>query len=108
MTQCAEHVDYQLPNELTRVTYLLDEIENNYARLQDAMALCINDQDPGGNMNDFEATAAFHLPHDPVSTKRDSARRGPMRWYLLLMEMWPLRAPKSPLAILKVDRKSYL
>ena len=69
MTQCAEHVDYQFPNELTRVTYLLDAIENNDTPLQAAMALCRNDQDPGGKMNDFEATAAFLLPHDPVDTK---------------------------------------
>ena len=26
MEKCAEHVDFQLPNETTRVTYLLDAI----------------------------------------------------------------------------------
>ena len=72
MTQCAEHVDYQLPNELTRVTYLLDAIENNDAPLQAAMSLCRNNQYLGGKMNDFEATAAFLLPHDPVATNRAS------------------------------------
>ena len=36
------------------------------------MALCINDQDPCGKMNNFEATAVFLLPHDPVATKRAS------------------------------------
>ena len=36
------------------------------------MALCINDQDPCGKMNNFEATAVFLLPHDPVDTKRAS------------------------------------
>ena len=70
MTQCAEHVDCQFPNELTRVKYLLDRIENNDAPLQAAMALCRNYQDPGWKMNDFEDTAAFLLPHDPVATKR--------------------------------------
>ena len=39
MNQCAEHVDYQLPNELTRVIYLLDAIENNDSPLKAAMAL---------------------------------------------------------------------
>ena len=75
MTQCAEHVEYQFPNELTRVTYLLDAIENNDAPLQAVMALCRNDQDPGGKMNNFEATAAFLLPYDPVATKRSSDKK---------------------------------
>ena len=39
------------------------------------MALCINDQDPGGKMNNFEATAAFLLPHDPVANKRASGTK---------------------------------
>ena len=34
------------------------------------MDLCRNDQDPGVKINEFEATAAFFLPHDPVPTKR--------------------------------------
>jgi hypothetical protein len=33
MSQCAEHVDYQLPNGHTRVGYLLDAIESNDAAL---------------------------------------------------------------------------
>ena len=64
-----------MPNELTRVTNILDAIENNYAPLQAVMDLCRNDQDPGGKMNDFEATAAFLLTHDPVATKRYSGAK---------------------------------
>ena len=60
---------------MMRVTYLLDAIENNDAQLQSAMDLCRNDQDPGGKMNNFEATAAFLLPHDPVATKRVSGMK---------------------------------
>ena len=75
MTQCAEHVDHQFPNELTRVTYLLDAIENTDAPLQSVMALCRKDQDPGGKMDDFEATAAFILPHDHIATKRASVTK---------------------------------
>ena len=45
MTQCAEHVTYQLPNEYTRVTFLLDTIETD-AALQAAMALCRKDTGP--------------------------------------------------------------
>ena len=70
MLQCAEHVTYQLPNEYTRVTYLLDAIETSDAALQAAIALCRNDTGPTGKRSDFEATAAFMLPHDPVARKR--------------------------------------
>jgi hypothetical protein len=70
MTQCADHVNYQLPNEGTRVTYLLDAIECNDAPLQAAMALVRNDTGLTGKMNDFEATASFILPHCPVAKKR--------------------------------------
>lgn len=72
MSQCATHVAFQLPNELTRVTYLLDAIECNDAPLQAAMALVRNDTGPTGKMNDFEATASFLLPHDPVAKKRQA------------------------------------
>lgn len=73
LSQCAEHVPYQLPNELSRVTYLLDNIECLDPPLQAAMALVRNDNGPMGKMNDFEATAAFILPHDPVAKKRTQA-----------------------------------
>ena len=73
LSQCAEHVPYQLPNELSRVTYLLDNIECLDPPLQAAMALVRNDNGPTGKMNDFEATAAFILPHDPVAKKRTQA-----------------------------------
>jgi len=33
MSQCVKHVTYQLPNKMTRVTYLLDSIECDYAPL---------------------------------------------------------------------------
>ena len=74
MCQCAEHVDYQLPNELTRVKYLLDAIDNLDPTLQASLALVRADEGPQGKMNDFEATAAFILPSDPVSTKRGKKR----------------------------------
>ena len=59
MVACAEHVQYQLPNEHTRVGYLFDAIECNDPALQVVMAN--NDQDVGdgaaanpGKSNDFE------------------------------------------------------
>lgn len=77
MGQCATHVDYQLPNKISRVTYLLAGIECMHPPLQAAMALVRSDQDPTGKMNNFEATASFLLPHDPVANKRTNDRKRP-------------------------------
>ena len=41
--QCSFHVAIQLPNEYTRVGYLLDTIETSDDSLQAAMALVRND-----------------------------------------------------------------
>jgi hypothetical protein len=46
------------------------------APLQAAMALVRNDTGPNGKMNDFESTASFILPHDPVSTRCAATKRG--------------------------------
>jgi hypothetical protein len=70
MQQCAEHVAFQLPNEFTRVGYLLDAIENTDAGLQAAIAQVRTDDGAGGKRNDFEATASYLLPYDPVAKKR--------------------------------------
>jgi hypothetical protein len=77
MSQCAQHVNFQLPNETTRVTFLLNGIECNDAPLQAAMALVRNNTGPTGMMNDFEACCAYILPHDPVAKKRnETGKRG--------------------------------
>jgi hypothetical protein len=70
MRQCAEHVTFQLPNERTRVSYLLDAIQCNDPGLQAAMAQVRTDSDVNGKMNDFESTASYLLQYDPVSKKR--------------------------------------
>ncbi len=76
MRQCVEHVTFQLPNERTRVTYLLDAIQNSDPGLQAAMAQVRTDTDPNtGRMNDFEATASYLLPYDPVSKKRAAGEK---------------------------------
>ena len=73
MQQCSVHVAFQLPNEYTRVGYLLDAIETSDASLQAAMALVRNDTDTvTGKRSDFEATATCLLPHDPVAKKRNT------------------------------------
>jgi hypothetical protein len=71
MRQSAAHVTFQLPNKRTRVTYLLDAIQNSDPGLQAAMAQVRTDTDLNTDrMNDFEATASSLLPYDPVSKKR--------------------------------------
>ena len=75
MQQCATHLTMQLPNEGARVKFLLDAIECPYAPLQAAMALVRNDKGETGKRNDFEATASFILPHDPVAKKREDSKR---------------------------------
>ena len=70
MQQCAEHVSFQLPNEHTRVGYLLEGIQSMDPGLQAAMASVKMDDGPDGMRNDFEAAAAHLLPYDPVAMKK--------------------------------------
>ena len=73
MQACFLHVVFQLPNEFTRVGYLLDGIENNDLQLQAAMANIYDDLGTAtvpGKRSDFEATAAYLLPKDPVVRRR--------------------------------------
>ena len=78
LQECALHVPYQLPNQFTRVTNLLDGIQCEFAPLQAAMALVRNDRTvgpPAGKMHDFEATASFIIPHDPVAKRRQEGKK---------------------------------
>jgi hypothetical protein len=67
---CAEHVQYQLPNQHSRVGLLLYAIQNNDAGLQAAVASVRTDDGPAGKRNDFEAAATQLLAYDPVAKKR--------------------------------------
>ena len=69
MQQCAEHLEYQLPNEHTRVGYLLDGIQCSDAGLQAAMASVRTDDGTMGMRNTFESAAAYLLPYNPVAKK---------------------------------------
>ena len=76
MTQCAQHIEFQLPNEYTRVGYLLDAIQSGDAGLQAAMAqVRSDDADANGKRHNFEAAAAYLLPYDPVAKKRSEANK---------------------------------
>jgi hypothetical protein len=72
MQRCAEHVPFQLPNERTRVTHLLNNMQCNDASLQAAMALVKADEH--GRMVDFESAASYLIPYDPVAKKHAANR----------------------------------
>ena len=75
MQASAEHVQYQLPNEHSRVGFLLKVIQCSDAGLQAAMASIKTDNGPEGMRNNFEATAAHLLPYDPVAKKRSNGQK---------------------------------
>ena len=70
MRACQEHVEYQLPTEHTRVTYLLDAIESSHPPLLAAMANIEDDSDTNGKRNNFELAVAYLIPKDPVVKRR--------------------------------------
>ena len=80
LQRCAEHVAVELPNERTRVGYLLENIDCNdknvttalsHIRLDDTVDAAGN---PSGLRNEFEGAVAFLLPTDPVKKKRGAKR----------------------------------
>ena len=77
MKDAYQHVDYQLPNKHTRVTYLLDALENDDAVLKAAMASIKGVYNLGEKRTDFEHVASHLLPEDPVQKKRLTGKRPP-------------------------------
>ena len=75
MQASAEHVQYQLPNEHSRVGFLLEAIQCSDPGLQAAMASIKTDNGLEGMRNNFEATAAHLLPYDPVAKKRSGGQK---------------------------------
>ena len=57
-TQCSEHVYCQLPNELTCVNLLLNDIEFKDLGLNAAILMVKGDTGPTRKMNKFEDAAA--------------------------------------------------
>ena len=77
MQQCAEHIAYQLPNEHTRVGYLLEGIQCSDPGLQATMVSVWTDDGPNGMRSDFEKAAAHLLPYDPVARKQAAGTKRP-------------------------------
>ena len=75
MNMSAEHVQYQLPNEHSRVGFLLEAIQCSDPGLPAAMASIKTDNGLEGMRNNFEATAAHLLPYDPVAKKRSGGQK---------------------------------
>ena len=69
MSACAEHVQYQLPDEHSRVGLLIDAIQCANTGLQAAMASVKTDNGLYGLQNNFERAIAHLLPYDPVAKK---------------------------------------
>ena len=73
LQEASAHMSFQLPNEHTRVGYLIDNIENNDPDLRAAIAsIRIN---TNGMRDDFEKSVAFLLPVDPYSKSRARNRQ---------------------------------
>ena len=70
MSACAEHVQYQLPNEHSCVGFLIDTIQCADAGLQAAMASVKMDNGPYGLRNNFERAVSHLLPYDLVAKKQ--------------------------------------
>jgi hypothetical protein len=70
MQACAQHVQYRLPNEHSRVGFLFDAIQRSDAGLEAVIASVRTDNGPQGVRNNFETTASHLLPYDPVARKR--------------------------------------
>ena len=70
MHACSAHVPYQLPNEHSRVGFLLDGIENDDAGLQAAMVSVEDNTGPTKKWEDFESVSAHLLSMDLVAKKR--------------------------------------
>ena len=72
-----EHIAYQLPNEHTRVGYLLEGIQCPNPGLQAAMVSVQTDNGANGMRSDFERAAAHLLPYDPVAQNRSAGMKQP-------------------------------
>jgi hypothetical protein len=77
LVACAEQVDCQIPNQHSRVGYLLDSIQNNDPELQAAMVNVRTSKGANGMRSDFEQTVTHIQPYCPVAKKKTfGAKRG--------------------------------
>ena len=80
---CAKHIQYQLPNEHSRVGFLIDAIQCADAGLQAAMASVKTDNGPNGLRSNFARAVSHLLPYDPVAKKQATG----IKWGLALISL---------------------
>jgi hypothetical protein len=69
-SRCAENIEIEIPNERTRVGYLIDNIEVADADVKAAIASIKLDDGPGGLRTNFERAVALLVPVDPSNNRR--------------------------------------
>ena len=74
-TQCSEDVDYQLPNKLTCVIFLLDYIEYKDTGLNEAIAMVKENKGQTGKINKYEDAAAYLTPWEHVAKNHNTNRK---------------------------------
>ena len=75
LQRCAEHVQVEIPNERSRVGYLLDNIDCQDRDVTTALSHIRLDDTQQGMRSDFERAVAFLLPTDPVKKKKRGEKR---------------------------------
>ena len=75
LQRCAENVTTQMPDERTRVQYLMDNIQCNDAGVKAALESIRVDNTPTGLCNNFEAVVVHLLPCCPVGKKQQSSNK---------------------------------
>ena len=74
MESAAEHIDFQLPNERTKVQNILESVDDCQNPKVCAAVSTISDIGHGMT-TDFEKAAAFLLPTDPVAKKINKGKK---------------------------------
>ena len=107
MQASAEHVQYQVPNEHSRVGFLLEAIQCFNPGLQAVMASIKTDNGLEGMRNNFEATAAHLLPYDPAAKKRSSGQKRGSAQISSVMDPSPTKTKKPSIGTTGVHLRYY-
>jgi hypothetical protein len=75
LERCAENINCQLPDERSRVQFLLDNIQADNSNVKAALSSIRLDDTANGMRNNFEAAVSFLLPTDPVEKKKSKSKR---------------------------------
>ena len=75
MTQCDNHADYQIPNELAPVGFLINYIKCKYPGINSDTVMVKGYKGLTGKMNKFEDAAAYLTPWYTVSENRNKNRK---------------------------------